>query len=423
MKYRLTNARIWSSDRKDVLKGDVLVADGVIVGVGTTDESFVADRTVDFENDLLIPGFVNAHAHSAMTVFRSIADDLSLQDWLYTRIFPLEEKLTAKLVYYGTYLSILEMVRSGITTCGDMYFFPEEAQKAYDSAGFRARLILATSDAASNPKTAMERAVATFDQLEEKSALATPMAGLHAEYTCSEPLLCAMCDFALSKDLPFQIHMSETLTEVGECVSRHGMTPPMFFHKLGIFDIEHCSVAHAVHLDKEDVALMAECGVFPVHNPSSNLKLASGIAPIHSMLNKGIPVALGTDGAASNNSLNFFKEMFLATALQKCVLHDAAIVSAEEVLKMATENGARALGYSDVGLVKEGYRADLVRINTRLPNFLPDHNAVKNLVYSANPENVKMTMIDGKIVYENGVYHTGKSLEEVSAKLGEILNF
>lgn len=407
MKVYFKNARILNPGRECALfSGEVVTEGDIIRYVGPAAPAGLTEgcRTLDLGGNLLMPGLVNAHAHSAMTLFRGLGGDLPLDRWLFERIFPLEAHLTAEDVYAGTLLAALEYLRGGITSVGDMYFFPEALFAAYDEAGMRAKYILACSDPDGKTDRELRNLEERYAAFKDKSPLFSCMLGAHAEYTCSEALLTGIADFAAVRREPTYIHLSETLKEVGECTVRHnGLTPPQYLHKLGFFE-NGGTAAHVVHADKDDLDLLKQSGVHVAHNPASNLKLGSGIAPVYAMLDRGMVVALGTDGAASNDRLDLFREMYLMAVLQKGVMNDPGAVTAEEALRSATVQGARALWLDKVGKVEEGWKADLIVLDLSQPCQRPCHDLLSNLVYAAGPSNVSLTMVAGEILYENGVY-------------------
>ena len=414
MNLRFHNAKILSDPDHAPFCGELHVRDGLISCVRQIkqgeqiicNESF--DREIDCENNLLMSGFCNAHAHSAMCLFRGIADDLSLEDWLFERIFPLEKYLTSEDVYWGTMLQIAEYVRSGITCFADMYYFEESVYNAAMSAGLC--LALCSPYSSQNGSDILSKIAKNYYLYSTLSDRVRYFPGLHAEYTCDEKLLEQVADFAAETGARTNIHLSETLKEVGDCTVRHGgLTPPQYLHKLGFFDNGGLA-AHCVYVDKDDIALLNQCGVVPVINGGSNLKLASGIAPVASMLSAGMQPAIGTDGTASNNAASVFREMYLYSCLQKQALKDARTAGAEKALAAATVNGYDALGFRG-GRLKKGFFADMILVDLHAPNMNPQSDIKTNLVYSADNSNVLMTVAGGKIVYERGLFHIGESID------------
>ena len=410
MTSRFFNAKILTDADSEPFDGELLVEGDSIRYVGISCKGVQADREIDCGGNLLMSGFCNAHSHAAMSLFRGIADDLPLERWLYDRIFPLEKNLTQDDVYWGTLLSILEYVRGGITCFADMYFYPDAIYSAAKEAGLC--LALCCGENSSSKVNILAEIEKNYNKYSTLSDRVRYFPGLHAEYTCDEKLIEQVADFAAETGAPTYIHLSETLKEVGDCTVRHGgLTPPQYLHKLGFFD-QGGLAAHCVYCDKDDLALLAHCGVTPVINGGSNLKLASGIAPVYSMLKQKLSPALGTDGVASNNAASMFREMYLYSCLQKETLKDASAVGAERALSAATADGYRSLGFRG-GCLSEGSFADLVLIDLQAPDMRPLSDIRKNIVYSADRSNVLMTVAAGKVVYDRGKYFLGESLEKI----------
>ncbi len=374
------------------------------------------DREIDAQGNLLMPGFKNAHTHSAMTFLRSFADDLPLQAWLNEQVFPMEAKLVPEDVYWLCKLAIMEYLTSGITANFDMYFHPEMILKASVDCGFRTVLVVGMNDFVSSVEE-LEQNYLRYNQYHELVRYAY---GFHAEYTTSEERLKRLAALAERYHAPVYAHISETKQEVEQCLERHGMTPPAYLDSLGLFEYGGGGY-HGVYMTEEDMDLFARRGMSVVTNPASNMKLASGIAPITELIKRGVHLAIGTDGPASNNCLDMFREMFLVTGLAKLREQDAAAVPAEQVLRMATAGGAKAMGLSDCDCLAEGKLADLIMIDLHQPNMQPLNNIVKNLVYSGSKQNVKMTMVNGRILYEDGAFFIGTEPEEVYRRAGEII--
>ena len=428
MNIRLYNARILSmEENRDIFLGEVWVKNDRIVYAGDgadTDSIYqklqipcmIWDREIDCEGNLLMPGFKDAHTHSGMTLLRSYADDLPLNDWLNQQVFPVEAKLTDEDIYELTKLAVLEYLTSGITAVFDMYLTPYSIYKAFDEMGMRGVQVGGVNNFSQSPELLEEY----YLNLNGKSPLQSFMLGFHAEYTCSRELLMKISEIAHKYKAPVFAHLSETKAEVEGCRERYGMTPVAFLDSLGMFDYGGGGY-HCVHVTEEDIAIMKKRGMYAVSNPGSNTKLASGIAPITQFLEEGVPVALGTDGPASNNCLDMFREMFLVTGLAKLKEEDAAAVDAMEVLKMATVNGAHAMGLGEADVIAEGKLADLIMIDLKMPNMQPLNNIAKNIVYSGSKINVKMTMIGGRILYENGSFLTDEKPEDIYEKANEII--
>lgn len=428
MNIRLYNARILSmEENRDIFLGEVWVKNDRIVYAGDgadTDSIYqklqipclIWDREIDCEGNLLMPGFKDAHTHSGMTLLRSYADDLPLNDWLNQQVFPVEAKLTDEDIYELTKLAVLEYLTSGITAVFDMYLTPYSIYKAFDEMGMRGVQVGGVNNFSQSPELLEEY----YLKLNGKSPLQSFMLGFHAEYTCSRELLMKISEIAHKYKAPVFAHLSETKAEVEGCRERYGMTPVAFLDSLGMFDYGGGGY-HCVHVTEEDIVIMKKRGMYAVSNPGSNTKLASGIAPITQFLEEGVPVALGTDGPASNNCLDMFREMFLVTGLAKLKEEDAAAVDAMEVLKMATVNGAHAMGLTESDVIAEGKLADLIMIDLKMPNMQPLNNIAKNIVYSGSKINVKMTMIGGRILYENGSFLIDEKPEDIYEKANEII--
>lgn len=409
----VTEGQIWVKGERIIYVGDGTHPESVYEKLGM--EPIIWDREIDCEGNLLMPGFKNAHAHSAMVLFRSIADDEPLQGWLEKRIFPVEAQLTGEDIYELTRMSVLEYLTSGITAVFDMYLTPETILEAYTDCGMRNVQVSGINNFGPEPAVMEQR----YLTLNGKNSLSSYMLGLHAEYTCSMELLEQIAAMVQKYKAPFFTHNSETALEVKECFERYGMSPTQLFDKLGLYDFGGGGY-HCIYLDDKDFEIFKKRGLTAVTNPASNLKLASGIAPVGRFLAENIPVAIGTDGAGSNNCLDMFREMFLVTGLAKYLDKDAASVDAIEVLKMATVNGARAMGLTDCDTLSEGKYADLIMLDLKQPNMQPLNNIAKNIVYSGSKQNVKMTMINGKILYEDGVFDIGEEPEVLYQKANKI---
>jgi 5-methylthioadenosine/S-adenosylhomocysteine deaminase len=411
---------------KEIFIGEVWVNGDTIQFVGTEEEALsyceehkdsilIWDREIDCKKNLLMPGFKNAHTHSAMTLMRSKADDLPLSDWLNTQIFPIEAKMTAEDIYHLSKIAIMEYLTSGITAVFEMYLTPYSVADAFRDCGMRC----VQTSCVNNFSQSVEMLEGYYNDLNGRDEYNSFILGLHAEYTCSKELLEKTAELVQKYKAPFWAHIQETESETKECIERYGMTPIKFFDSLGLFDYGGGGY-HLVWTNDEDMEIMKKRGLYAVTNPGSNTKLASGIAPISKYLEKGIPVAIGTDGPASNNCLDMFREMFLTTGLAKLKNMDASSVDASEVLKMATVNGAHAMGLNDCDYLAEGKKADIIMLDLYQPNMQPINNIVKNIVYSGSKSNVKLTMISGIIRYENGNFNIGAEPADIYAKAEEI---
>lgn len=426
MNIRLYNARILTMESSEITEGEIWVRDERIlyVGDGTAQDavyqklelqSIIWDREIDCEGNLLMPGFKDAHTHSGMTLLRSYADDMPLQLWLNEQIFPVEAKLNGEMIGHLTKLAVLEYLTSGITAIFDMYLTPETIADACIDMGMRCVQV----GAVNNFSQSVELVEEMYQKLNKKHPLSSYLIGFHAEYTSSRELLERIAGLAHRYQAPVYGHLSETEAEVEECRKRYGMTPPVFLDSLGMFDYGGGGY-HCVHMTEEDMEVFQKKGLYAITNPASNMKLASGIAPISEFLKRKITVSIGTDGPASNNCLDMFREMFLVTGLAKLKEKDASAVDAWEVLKMATVNGSRAMCLPDTDILAEGKLADMILIDLHQPNMRPINNIPKNLVYSGSKQNVKMTMINGKILYENGKFADFIDADAIYEKAEEI---
>ena len=429
MNIRIYNARILTmQDNTPIFEGEIQITGNKIAYVGPSTKAKNAigeeadvkdgvwDREIDACGNLVMPGFKNAHTHSAMTCLRSYADDLPLLDWLNKQIFPMEAKLTPEDIYELSRLAIMEYLTSGITANFDMYLTADTIAQASLDCGYRTVMC----GGLNNFSQSFEELEEWYLKHNEKDSLVSFQLGFHAEYTNSKENLEKLAALSHKYQAPLSTHSSESSSEVDGCMERYGMTPTALFDKLGVFDYGGACF-HCVHMTEEDLAILKKRNIYVVTNPASNAKLASGIAPIEDMLNEGIHVAIGTDGPASNNCLDMFREMFLVTALAKLRANDASALDANKVLRMATVEGAHAMGLANADSLAEGKLADLILIDLHQPNMQPINNISKNLVYSGSKQNVKMTMVNGKILYEDGKFHIGVKPETVYARANEIV--
>lgn len=380
----------------EITDDEVWVDGSKIVFIGKNFDK-KADREIDLNGNLLMPSFKNAHTHSAMTFARSLADDLPLQPWLFDTIFPLEAKLTKDDIYALSKVAFLEYLSSGITACFDMYYFPEAMARASVDSGFRTVMTCGLN----NFKESIEKLDEYYNKFNNYNELISYTLGFHAEYTTSKELMSGIAELAEKYKAPVFMHSSETESEVLECIERYGKTPTALFEELGLFNYGG-GAYHSVWVNDDDLEIYKKRGVYAVINAGSNSKLASGIAPVSKMIDKGINLAIGTDGPSSNNALDMFREMYLIAATQKLNDQDAASTDANKILEMATVGSARCMGLNNCDIIDTGKTADLIVIDLHRPNMQPINNITKNIVYSGSKENVKMTMINGKILYENG---------------------
>lgn len=396
---------------------EVWIDGGVICRVGApVTEPPEFEREIDLRGDLLIPGFKDAHTHSAMTFLRSLADDMPLDRWLKEQVWPNEAKLSPDGVYVMSRLAIMEYLTSGITGCLDMYFHNDAFVRACVDSGFRAVLSSDMNDFDAD-MTVLEENFLRYNGANE---LIGYRLGFHAEYTTGLERLNYVSELVHKYKAPCYTHLCETRNEVQGCIERHGVTPPALLDRLGLLDYGGAGF-HCVHMSEGDIDILARRGVFAVLNPASNLKLASGLAPVQQFLNAGVKLAIGTDGASSNNALDMFREMYLVSVLSKLRENDASAVSAETVLEAACAGGARAMGLPDCDGIAVGKKADLAVIDLYRPNMRPINNTVKNLVYSGSKDNVRLTMVNGRVLYENGEFFIGESPERIYAEAERIM--
>ena len=363
---------------------------------------------IDAKGNLLIPGFYNAHCHAAMTLFRGYGEDLPLQRWLEERIFPAEDRLNYENVTVATRLAIAEMLKGGIVSFSDMYMFQDAVAEVVLETGMKANLSRALVSFSPDANIASDTRFAEAKALVEKYQDADDERvkvdfSLHAEYTNVPHYIAQVAEYTTANGLRMHLHVSETEKEHNECIARHGKTPTKLFYDLGALNSPTLA-AHCVWVNDEDIAIMAEKGVSAVHNPVSNLKLGSGIMPIGKMLSAGVNVCLGTDGVASNNRLDILREMQTAAVLHKGVMLDPTATTAHQMPRLATRNGAVAQGRADCGEIRIGARADLVLIDRTSVHNMPCFDDYAMLCYSAERSDVLMTMVDGRILYQNGTY-------------------
>lgn len=420
MNIRIYNARILTmEENQPVFFGEIHIKENKIAYVGPEmepDETALWGREINAEGNLIMPGFKDAHTHSGMTFLRSYADDLPLLEWLNKQVFPMEAKLTPVDIYHLSKLAIMEYLTSGITANFDMYLTPDTIAKASYDCGFRTVMAGGLNDFAQS----FEELERWYEEYKDPESLVTFRLGFHAEYTNSYENLKKLAALSHKYKAPICAHNSESKSEVEGCIERYGVTPTVLFHQLGMFDYGG-TYYHCIHMTDEDLDIMKEKNIYVVTNPASNMKLASGVARVEDMRKRGIHVAIGTDGPASNNCLDMFREMFLTTALAKLRADDASALDAEQVLKMATVEGAHAMGLTNADVLAEGKFADLILIDLHQPNMQPLNNIVKNIVYSGSKQNVKMTMVNGRILYEDGKFYIGTPAEEIYEKANEII--
>ncbi len=404
----VTNGTVVTMDGEDsvVENGAVAVKGEAIVAVGREDEltAFKASKIIDADGGIIMPGLINSHTHAAMTIFRGLADDLPLMTWLNDHIFPAEAGLTPEKVYDGALLACAEMILSGTTCFCDMYLFEDNVAQAAKMAGMRAVVGEVLFDFPSPNYGSLEKGFAYTEMLVEKyrnDPLINIAVEPHSPYLCAPGLLQKASLLAQKNDLLLVIHVSETKSEISEINEKYGLTPVGFLASLGVLS-SNLLACHCVHLTEDDIALLKKHDVKVAHNPESNMKLASGIAPVPELLKQGICVGIGTDGCASNNNLDLFHEMSMAAKLGKVFTHDPAVMDAKSVLRMATIGGARALGLSGItGSLETGKKADIIILDTHKPHLTPIYSPVSHLVYAARGSDVTTSVINGKLIMED----------------------
>ncbi|MEE1133855.1 MAG: amidohydrolase family protein [Methanobrevibacter sp.] len=401
----IKNALILNPNNFEEKRQSVLIKDDLISEIADEIDESNADKIIDASGKILLPGFVNTHTHLSMTLFRGLADDLSLDSWLNDHIWPMEANLNGEYCYIGALLAAVELIKSGTTTLSDMYFYMEDVARAIDDAGLRAVLSYGMIDFGDT-----ERRQAEIEQNLTLFKNCNGMAdgrikvffGPHSPYTASEELLIKVRELADEYNMGIHIHVSETQKEIDDVSAEKGLRPFEYLEKIGFLGPDVLA-AHCVWLSDEEIEIIKKHDVKVSHNPCSNMKLASGVSPVSKMIDKGICVSIGTDGASSNNNLDLIEELKTASLLQKVSTLDPKVLSSDEAIEMATIKGAEALGLdSEIGSVEVGKKADLILIDTNSANMVPDSSSLSsNVIYSANGSNVDTTICNGKILMEN----------------------
>lgn len=381
----------------------------------------------DGRGKLLMPALYNAHSHAPMTLLRGYAENLPLQSWLEQKCWPFEDKMTVEDNYWGCNLALAEMARFGVVSMSDMYYATPKRAQAVDEAGMKANLCEGLLAFESKPYSEYPICAQNEQYVREFNGAANGRLrmdyNIHAEYTSCEQVCRDIVDIVKEKGLRLHVHASETKSEVAECRERHeGKSPIEYFESIGVFDVP-CTAAHCVWVSDEDVAILAEKHVFVANNPASNMKLASGFAPIHKMLEAGVPVCLGTDGMASNNNHNMFKDLYLMALIYKGYELDPTILTPKQVVCAATRTGALSQGRDDCGLLKEGFKADLCVLDVDGPQWCPENDLLTNVVYAGQGSDVVLTMCDGEVVYREGEWPTidvERSKAEVAERTARI---
>ena len=410
MNIEIKNVFTVLSDEQNVTveKTDVYIKNSEIVGVNEKPKEFLAEKTIDGKGKkLLIPGLINTHTHSYMSLFRNIADDLPFHDWLFKRIEPLENQLSSKDAYWGALLSCVEMIKSGTTCFADMHMFKNKIVNAVNESRIRAVLGRGLVGSYENGIVNDGDRVKEFiDDIEYYSDnfnddLISFFLAPHAIYTCTPDYLRYISDIAEERKLGIQIHVSESKAEVDNCCEQFKMTPVELLDEIGLLQ-NHVLAAHCVHVNENDISILSKNNTNVATNPISNMKLGNGFAPISSMLEAGVNISLGTDSAASNNSLNLFRELNILTLIHKGINRDSTSISSTEGFCFATKNGAKSLKLENkIGCIKTGMKADLALLNLDTPSFSPHNNLLAALAYSVNGSEVETVIINGEIIMDN----------------------
>lgn len=402
----------------DGKKTNIQIEQNKIKEIGSNDSS---DIVINGEHHAIMPGLINMHTHAAMTLFRGYADDMELNEWLTKHIWPAEAKLTEQDVYNGSKLACLEMIKSGTTFFNDMYWHPHGTARAVEDMGIRTAANAVFIDLFNKEKAdeQIELSKKLFNEFKDYSDRIIFTLGPHAIYTVSQESLNWIKEFSEKNNLLIHIHVSETEKEVKDCIEKHKKRPVEYLNDLGFLG-KNVIVAHGIWLDENEARLLGNNNCSVVYNPSSNMKLASGVLNYDMLKRNNVNVCLGTDGCASNNNLDMFEDMKIASLLQKIKFMDPTLLKAKEVYEMATLNGGKALGLN-IGLIKEGYLADLILVNLKKTGFVPNHNLISNKVYSVNGDCVDTVICDGKILMENRKVNNEDEILEKAQETAEKL--
>ena len=401
----IKNALILSPNTNFKNKQSILIKDNLIAEISSQIDESNASKIIDATGKIVIPGLINTHTHLSMTLFRGLADDLSLDSWLNDHIWPMEANLNGDFCYIGALLGAVELIKSGTTTFSDMYFYMEDVARAIDEAGIRAVLSYGMIDFGDEEKRKNE-IKANLELFEACDGMADGRIkvffGPHSPYTASEELLIKVRELADEYNMGIHIHVSETQKEIEDVSSQKGLRPFEYLDKIGFLGPDVVA-ANSVWLSDNEIEIIKKNNVKISHNPCSNMKLASGVAPVSKLIENDICVSIGTDGASSNNNLDLIEELKTASLLQKVSTLDPKVLNSDEAIAMGTIKGAEALGLeSEIGSIEVGKKADIVLIDTNSANMVPDSSSLSsNIIYSANGSNVDTTICDGKILMEN----------------------
>lgn len=404
MKTLIKNAYVLTMDETEriykdgcvLIENDKIAYVGHEIGCPNHDDA----KIIDAKQNVVMPGLINAHTHLPMTIFKGYGEGLPLQGWLEDKIWPAEAKLNDEIVYWASLLGLCEMAETGTTCFLDMYYFYDAVFKAMEQSNYRGVFARAVMDI-NGAGDRLEDTIECYDKFHGKGNVEVAMSA-HAEYTCSTGLLEEITKIAKEKDTLLHIHVSETKQEHMDCIGRHGLTPIQFFDKIGVTDVP-IAAAHCVYVTEKDMEIMSEKNISVLSCPQSNLKLGSGIAPVKRMIDNGVNVSIGTDGSSSNNNLDMIEETMLLSLLQRGILKDVNAMTELEALSYATKSGAIAIGKEkSLGQLKKGYLADIIMIDTNNIRFTPKNDIVSCIINSGSGRDVCMTMIGGKIVYEDG---------------------
>lgn len=409
--------------------GFMEIAGDKIIYIGEVEPEKYSGDTYDGKNKLILPGFYNTHCHVPMTLLRGYGEGLPLHEWLFEKMIPFEAKLTGEDCYWGTLLGAIEMIKSGIVSFTDMYFFIEDMIRAVNESGLKVNI----SHGSSPRKNLGFKEIPAYLDTDRMAKLYNNKngrikvdMGLHAEYTSTPEFVKEVAEYAKENNLIVHTHVSETKKEHLECKIRHGLTPIQFFEECGLLE-NKVIAAHCVHVEDEDLEIIKKRDVSPIHCISSNMKLGSGFAPTKKMLEMGINLGLGTDGASSNNNLNFMEEIHLATMVNKGYNFDPGFMSTKEILKMATINGAKSQGRENCGSLKMGNQADFIVVDMNKSHLQPIYDYLGNIIYSAQASDICLSVVDGEIIYKDGeltnideekvIYQCNKSRDRILSEL------